>query len=363
MNNFALELPYNSVSFGQISTLLSREIWNLKLNPCIFPIGNTDISCQTNISQDFIQWLQNSLNSSTKKHSRKTPIFKLWHLPSSLQSYSDKQILYSFYELDNPTEEEINIVKNNHKVIFSNDYTVNIFKNYGCDNVIKIPLAFDKYNFSVLNKTYFTDGRITFNFCGKVEITRKRTAKVIQSWIKKFGNNTKYFLNCAIWNVHITPEQNQQIINEICGGQRYFNIQFLGYMPSNGQVNDYYNSGDIMISMGTEGYGLPLFNSLCLGKHAVALNCAGHKEYCNNENTVLVNPCAKIPVYDNMFFRQGQPYNQGSVYDFNEDEFISACELAINRVQKDKINHAGLKLQNEFNSEKFANQIIEEITK
>ena len=52
------------------------------------------------------------------------------------------------------------------------------------------------------------------------------------------------------------------------------------------------------------------FHSVAMGKHSVTLNASGYKQWANEENSVLVNPSGKVPVYDGMFFHEGQPYNQ-----------------------------------------------------
>ncbi len=361
MNEFALNIPYNSVSFGQLGQLISREIASKGLNPCIFPIGQVDLSAQDNLPQEYANWLQNNINKSLKTHRRENNVLKLWHINGSLESISNNQILLTFWECDSPTAEELNIIRNNKKVIVTNEYTKNILEEYGCKNIVKVPLAFDKYNFMKLDKKYFNDGRINFLFPGKFEITRKRTVKVIQAWIKKFGNNPKYFLNCAIHNVFIPQDQLNNLYNQILGGNKVGNVQFLNYMPKNSQVNDCINSNEIVIGMGTEGWNYPLFHALCLSKHVVALNVAGHKEFCNAENSVLVSPSAKIPIYENMFFHPNQPFNQGNCYDFSEDEFIAACEEAIKRVENNPTNENGAKLQEQFSSEKLVDTLLKEI--
>ena len=66
---------------------------------------------------------------------------------------------------------------------------------------------------------------------------------------------------------------------------------------------------------GGEGWGLPEFQSACLGKHAVLLNASAYKDWANDKNAVLVEPSGKRDVYDGMFFHEGQPYNQGQVYE------------------------------------------------
>ena len=359
--DFTLNLPLNGVSFGQVSVALLREFYKKELSPLILPIGgNVDLATQE-IDDDFRMWIESRINEGLRKHSRNTPTFKLWHINGSLESYSNNQVLLSFYELDQPTEVELNIVKNNSKVLFTSQQTVDCFKNYGIENVDLLNLGFDKYNFKKIDKKYFSDDRIVFNMVGKFE-KRKHHQKVISSWAKRFGNNNKYFLQGAIYNNFISQEDNQKIVNTILSGQKLFNINFYGFLPKNKLYNDFLNSGDVVLSMsGGEGWGLPEFHSVALGKHCVALNASGYKQWANEENSVLVQPSQKIPVYDGMFFHEGQPYNQGNIYDFKEDEFINACEEVIKRVEENRLNEAGLKLQSEFTYENTANQIIQHL--
>jgi glycosyltransferase involved in cell wall biosynthesis len=355
--DIALNIPLNNVSFGQTSFALIKNLYKRNFNAKIFPIGNVDLSSQK-VDNDLGLWIKNSIDQSLSSFSRKEKIFKLWHLMGSLESFSEKQVLMSFYELDSPTKQEINIVKNNYKTIFTSKYTCDIFKSVGCDNVEYIPLFFDKNNFNVKQKQYFQDGRITFNLVGKLE-KRKNHKMVIQSWLKKYGNNPKYFLQCAIFNPFLKAEDQQNLINSILEGKRYFNISFLGFMESNETYNDYLNSGDIIIGMsGGEGWGLPEFHSLAIGKHGVILNAHVYKDWANEENACLVDSCGKIEAYDNMFFHKGAVTNQGNIYMFKEEDFIDSCEKAIKKFESNKINENGLKLQEQYTSDNTLSQIL-----
>ena len=71
-----------------------------------------------------------------------------------------------------------------------------------------------------------------------------------------------------------------------------------------------------------------------------------------------VKPNGKMPVTDQIFFKQGEMWNQGQGFSWEEDAFIHACEQAITRVEKDPINHEGLKLQEQFSKEKFVDNIL-----
>ncbi|MBM4225858.1 MAG: glycosyltransferase, partial [Gammaproteobacteria bacterium] len=355
-------LPINTTSFGQTSCLIARTLFDKIKNGelsdddySIAPLGNVDISTQ-NLPEDFQKWLQNKINKHLSSHRATTPTFKLWHLNGALDRLSEKQTLLSFYELDQPTAEEINAVKNNN-TLFSSNYTISNFKSLGAQSKF-LPLAFDSYNFFKTDKTY-SPGRIVFNLCGKLE-KRKHHSKIIQAWVKKFKNDHRVHLQCAIYNPFLKPEDNNAVLNNILNGQKPFNVSFLPFMGKNSIYNDFLNSANIIIGCsGGEGWGLPEFTSLCLGKHAVIMNAHAYQEWAEEKNCVLLNPSGKIPAYDGMFFHQGAPFNQGDIFNFDEEEFISKCETAIAKYQASPNNEEGEKLKTKFTKENLLTKIIE----
>lgn len=357
MRDFSLHLPINSVSFGQVSVALLREFHARGLEPSLFLISNqNDLSAQENVSEDFQKWLTSCVNKSYSQHSRLNPVFKLWHLNGSLESFSEKQVLFSFHELDRVTDTEKNIARNN-TLIFSSTYSKEVFESNGVENVQQIPLGFDKDNFYVKEQTYLKD-KIVFNLTGKLE-KRKNHKKAIQAWIKKYGDNKDYVLQCAISNPFLKQEDFSRLVNDILGGKNYFNVNFIGSMQKNSLYNDYLNSANIIIgASGGEGWGLPEFQSVAMGKHSVILNATGYKDWANNENSVLFETKEKVPVYDGIFFHEGQTMNQGSIYTFDEDEFITACETAVERYKSSPINENGLLLQKKFTYKNTVDKII-----
>lgn len=356
---FSLNFPINGVSFGQVSTLILRELYtrNPQSFPPLFLIGDkTDLSSQ-GASPHFFNWIQECTNQSYLNHSRDIPCFKLWHFTGGFESPSKVHNLITFYELDSPTPSEKNVAKSCDNLFFTSKYTQEVFENYNIKSKV-IPLAFDKSNFKRLDKKYFEDERITFNLCGKFE-NRKNHKKIIKAWVKKYGNNSKYSLQCAIYNPFLSEPQNKQLFAESLEGESVYNVNFLGHMVQNELYNDFLNSGDIIIGMsGGEGWGLPEFQSVGIGKHAVILNATGYKEWASDSNSVLVEPSGKKEVYDNIFFKKGESFNQGSIFDFNDDDFISGCEESIKKVEKDRINHEGLKIQEEFTASRMVDALL-----
>lgn len=366
MEKLAFELPQNSVSFGQIGILILRELFEQeKLNGqkyeiSLFPIGGIDLKSQTP-NPDFENWIKAKIQYGLENHDRNIPCFKLWHLNGGLSSYSNKQTLLSFYELDSPTPAEINCAKNNNTV-FTSQYTCDVFKKVGVETSY-LPLAFDSYNFKVVNKKFHFDDRIVFLLPGKVE-KRKHTEKVIKSWIKKYGNNPKYSLQCAIFNPFLGRNQeeinhnNNQIIAKMVSGNKPFNCQFYPLMQENVIYNEFLNSTDIIIGMGTESWNMPCHHAVAMGKHAIMLNCNGHKDWATQENSVLVEPSGMEPAADGVFFQQNGQFNTGNIFSFTEDSFIEGCEKAVQRVEKNRVNEAGFTLQKTFSKEKFLDNIL-----
>jgi antibiotic biosynthesis monooxygenase (ABM) superfamily enzyme len=95
-----------------------------------------------------------------------------------------------------------------------------------------------------------------------------------------------------------------------------------------------------------------------VGKHAVVLNAHAYKEWANEKNATLVQPTGKIDSEDGMFFRKGEAFNQGTIFDFDEDDFISACEEAIKKAESDRVNREGLKIQEDFHVSKTTDALL-----
>jgi hypothetical protein len=351
MKNIIYKGPINSLSFGNVSINLLKEMYKLDLDLAFFPIGKVDLSSFDNKDKDFLSWIKESIDDRYKKIERNSTTLQMWHLNGCENRISSKQILYTFYELNQPTESEINLAKMQDKVVFSSSYAQSSFRGSSF-----APLGFDNY-FHKTNKSYMPD-KIHFGLMGKFE-KRKHTEKIIKTWIKKYGNNYNYQLTCCINNPFFKKEQMESLINNLLGGARYGNINFLPFLPHNSQVNDFINSIDIDLGgmSGAEGWNLPSFNATCLGKWSIVLNSTSHKDWANKENCILVEPNGEEKVYDNIFFHEGSNFNQGSIYTFNENDLISAMEKAEKLCKID--NKEGIKLKEKFTYKNTLEKILE----
>jgi hypothetical protein len=357
-----LHVPFNAVSFGQISTALAREAFRQKIDTNIFPIGgNVDLSVYK-IDQQFGSWLQNSINNSQKKHSRNNISTKLWHINSSLESVSKEQNLITFLETSECTDNEINILKNQRNVFVTSNYTKRIIEDYGLKNIKYLELGFDHDNFFDKKKSYYGEDIIVHGLFGKWEPCRKAHGKILRAWASKYGNNPKFRLHAALFNPFLKPEDQMNMINHELQGKRYHNIIFLPFLKTNEEFNDTINSIDIIISLSRgEGRDLPTYHAVGLGKYCVGLRAHAYLDYLNDDNSILINPNGRIKAEDGMFFHgDNSPFNRGSFYDWSDADMIESLEIANKKFISNKINKNGLKLQ-ENTYKNTLNYLLKEI--
>jgi len=349
-----VEAALNNLSFGNVSVNILKQLYKKNIEIGLFPISDINIDAFS-LDQDFKKYIEDAVNSRYKFLSEDIPSLKLWHINGADNRKNKNQFLYTFYECNQPTEIETAIVANQEKTIFSSTYARDHFLNKGLENCEAVPLGLDD-TFKVTNKTYMQDC-VHFGLMGKYE-NRKHTQKIIQTWLKKYGNNNKYLLTCCINNPFFQPEQMKGLINQTLQGKHYNNINFLPHLATNSEVNEYLNSIDIDLGglSGGEGWNLPSFNATCLGKWSVVLNSTSHKDWATKENSILIEPSGEIAVSDGVFFNQNQPFNQGTFYSWTEEEAISAMELAESKVGQ--VNTEGVKMGDKMTYEKTVDSIL-----
>ena len=348
--------PINSLSFGNVTINMLRELHKLDQKTCFFPVGNNlDFDAYDKLSEDCKSWITDSYHNRLKNLNKDNSSLKMWHLMGSESTVGSRSFLYTFYECDQPTETEVNLSSMHEKTIFSSSHSEECFKSKGLTNTEYIPIGFDE-DFFETGKEYLGE-KINFGLVGKFE-KRKHTAKILKLWAEKYGDNPDYQLTCCITNPFFKEDQMKLVIASALGGKTYKNINFLPHLKTNSEMNELYNSIDINLSglSGAEGWNLPAFNSTCLGKWSIVLNATSHKDWATEENSIIVNPSSQEEIYDNIFFKKDDNFNQGNFNIFSDEDFYSATEKAIS-VCKSK-NTEGVKLKETFNYSNTINQIL-----
>jgi hypothetical protein len=355
MKTLLVEAPINSLSFGNVSYNILRELSKRNIEVGLIPTGNVDVSAYK-ADASFSSWIKESINKSWDIVASKAPSFKLWHLNGALDRKSHKQNLLTFYETSEPTFQEVSTCKSQDRTLFSSTYAKDLFESAGCGNCSFVPMGFDQDFFKTGKK--YLEGVVHFGLMGKFE-KRKHTEKIIRAWLKKYGNDNRYQLSCCVTNPFFKPEQMQAVIASVLQGKRYTNINFLPYLKTNSEVNEFLNAVDIDLTglSGAEGWNLPSFNATCLGKWSIVLNATSHKDWANDQNSILIEPSGQEPIYDSFFFSEGSAYNQGNMFSWNEDDVIAAMQTAVSKVSS--VNTNGIELGKKLTYANTVDRILE----
>lgn len=352
--------PINSLSFGNVSVNILRELFKKNIDLIFFPIGDkVDFEAYDRIDHEFLKYIQDAANNRFHKIDKDIPSLKLWHIYGSETRYAKNQALFTFHEVSQLTEIERKLLNLQDNVFVTSNYTKNIFETNNINNVSFVPLGFDN-DFYLTGKTYLED-KIHFGIMGKFE-QRKNTARIIKTWLKLFGNNSKYQLSCAVTNPFLDKNKFQNEMIKLFEGKQYNNINFIPYMQTNAEVNDYLNSIDIDLGglSGGEGWNLPSFNATALGKWSVVLNATAHKDWATKNNSILIEPSSLKDCYDDVFFKKDQPFNQGQFFNISDEEMENVILQSASFAKKP--NNEGLKLQKDFTYEKTVETILRVIS-
>ena len=358
-----LSLPINSTSFGNISVGFLYELYLRKDNNFIlFDIGQPDLRVfnKLNNNDDFINFINGLRANPLERYSREMSHFRLWHINGSSDSPSNKNTLLTFYELDSPTPTEINILNNQSNVIVTSDYTKEILSDHVDVPIHVVPLFFDDLHYSINNERSKIPAEVCVWTIGPIKWERRKwTEKVIKAWTKKYANNNNHILKISCYNPFINPEGNNAFLAQALNGVKPVNVSIQPYMETLIECNNFLNSTDIILDgAGAEGWSLPSFTALCLGKHGLIHNATGMKMWADEKNSVLVESESKESAIDGIHFHSNQPFNQGNIFSWSEDKWIEGMEKVYERWKKNKVNEEGVKLREKFSRKKFVDGIL-----
>lgn len=351
LSPFALMAPVNALSLGNVTVSLMRELFRRNEPFVWFPMHGhpPDLSAQLP-DPVFEQKLHAAMVGAHHRYSRKSPALLHWHVNGALSSPSaNGNHLLTYMELDQLTPSEVNVLKQQAKVYVSSSFTAQVMAQYGI-SATYVPLGFDAHNFRGLDQRPRIEGATSFLLAGKWE-KRKGHAQVLRAWAKRYGNNARYRLNCAVHNTFLgrNPEEawanTVNRVMEALGGKHYWNIVLHPWAPDNATYNVTLQSSEIVIAMsGGEGRDLPCYHATALGAWPVAMRAHAYLDYLNDTNAVLVSPNGKQPAADGVHFAQNGPFNVGNLFTFDDDAFIAACEEAEKRAAVG-LNTVGMALQ------------------
>jgi glycosyltransferase involved in cell wall biosynthesis len=288
---------YGVTSFNILKSLLS-----LGYDIHLFPIGNPQVQSQED--KNLVVDLINRANNIYSKHS---PFFKIWHqFDLATRIGSGKYGALVFFEIDKMNPIEINSMNNTDCVFVASRWAKEILEANNINTKIVVsPLAVNMSIFKSILDVDRQDNTYRFINIGKWEI-RKGHDFLIEAFNAAFTEND----NVELWMMNHNPflsEQQNNVWHNLYSSSKLKNkIKFIPRVDKHSDVAKIISQTDCGIFPArAEGWNNELLEVMAMNKPVITTNYSAHTEYCDKNNSFLIDINKLCPAKDDHFFKGG----------------------------------------------------------
>lgn len=348
-----INAPVNTTSYGYVSSNVIKELKKLNHDLRFIPIGQTvpDEEIIPDIKDVLLRW----------DYSFDAPCLKIWH-QNDLGAFYGKgiRIAMPIFELEKFNSIEKHSLKNPDKLFACSNWAKNVIEDQVPEqegNVSVVPLGVDTNIFQPC-KSLDNDKTIFGNF-GKFE-TRKGHDVLPEIFNKAFEKDDNVILTMMPHNFFLTQEETNEWVNKYKNTKLGDKILFFNRQKSQKMVYNIMSQIHCGIFPSkAEGWNLEALEMLACGKPIIITNATAHTEFCNNENSHLIEMNSGYePAKDVKFFDGSFEWKK-----FGSDEVDQAVEHMryIHKANMEgnlKVNTAGINTANKYSWKNMAHKII-----
>lgn len=345
--------PINTLGYGVAGLNIFKELIK-NVHASLFCIGNPEIYNK----DDHDAVLFGMQNAQLFEYN--APCIKIWHQHGMAEFIGrGERIGFPFFELDEFSKIEKHHLKSLDKIFVTSKWAKNICINQlNVDDKIVhvVPLGVDINIFqpNILNDEE-QEKTIFFN-CGKWEI-RKGHDVLCDIFCSAFDkdDNVELWMMCD--NPFLDKEESDKWKSLYLESKLGDKIKFINRVKSHNEVYNIMQKIDCgVFPSRAEGWNLELLEVLACGKHVITTNYSAHTEFCDNNNSHLVDIQCTEKAYDGKWFL-GNHGNWAKISQKEIDLFVDYMRS----VHKNKkcINFAGIATGNTFTWEDTAKKVLE----
>lgn len=352
-----INAPVCTTSYGYVSSNLIKELKNLGHDIRFIPIGQTvpEEEMLSEIKDSLLRW----------DYSFDAPCLKIWH-QNDLGAFYGKgtRIGMPIFELEEFNEIEKHSLKNPDKLFVCSEWAKNVIEDQVPEqigNVSVIPLGVDNNIFKPIDLPY-VDKTIFGNF-GKFE-TRKGHDVLPEIFNKAFEKEDDVLLVMMPTNPFLTQQDHDSWIRKYKESKLGDKIVFVGRQKSHRMVYNIMSQIHCGIFPSrAEGWNLEALELLACGRHLIITNATAHTEFCNKENSNLIEMNSGYEsAQDKVFFNGQFEWRK-----FGQNETDQAVEHMrnIHTLRKDgklSLNKAGIQTGEKYSWKNSAIKIQGEIS-
>lgn len=337
-------LGYGNVSYNTAIALSS------KFQCSLFPIGKPFLTVQPN--KIHRRRLQEMLNHY--EFDKNSPCLTIWHEFDLIPNHigTGKMIGMPYWEINTLDAKRILNMSYCDDLIVSSQWAKEICERGSVISKIHvIPPGVDNNIFAPIKQPL--DDKYHFFNIGKLE-KRKGHDILHLAFQKAFDNVDDVCLHMMVYNPFINQEEYkhfQKQYRETLGDK----VQFIEPVNTDEKLSSIINDFHCgVFPSRSEGFGLPILQSLACGKGIITTNYSAITEFCNKENSILMEVDEFEPAIDNKWF-----FGDSQWAKLNIDDLVHCLRSAYTARLGSSINNEGIITARKFTWENTAQKIYE----
>lgn len=299
MKKLNVNCPINGTGYGITSKNIIKALDKLKVDISLFPIGQ-QVQIETQEEKDVIEKMLNNSNN----FNRKSPCLKIWHQHDLATKVGDGDYyVFPFFEIDKLSTREVHHINSADYVFSASKWGKNILEANGVTAKINVvPLGVDLDIFKAPNKIKIENPNYIFFHIGKWEV-RKSQDVLIQAFNAAFETTDNVELWMLPSNPFLQKEEEQKWIDLVTNSKLKDKIKIYNRLPTHYHLAEFIFNCDCGVFLSrAEGWNNEIPESMAMNKPIIATNYSAHTEYCNKDNSFLVDIDETEPANDGKWF-------------------------------------------------------------
>ncbi len=343
--------PINNLGYGVAGYNIFKSLLALHRTTALYPISTPEF-----IDSAIQSGLDNRFDVTIK------PCVKIWHQNDLFQFVGHgEHIGFPIFELTEFSEEEKLSLSHCDKIYVCSEWAKSIILDqmighfFDDGRVHVVPLGVDAELFQPA-----LSGRkpTVFLNCGKWE-KRKGHDILLECFNSAFTQDD----DVELWMMCDNPfigKSNQDWQNLYKSSPLGDKIRIIPRQQSHQDVYNIMKQADCgVFPSRAEGWNLELLEMMACGKKVIATNYSAHTEFCNKDNTLLVDIEKLEPAYDGVFF-SGACGQWANIGDPQKEQIVNHMRsVHVNKKENHLcLNEEGIKTAIHFSWENSAKEVI-----
>lgn len=349
--------PINQLGYGITSLNVLKALQNEGVNVALFPIGQPQITTEEDAER-----VKTAVESS-RFFNPHAACIRIWHQHDLAQFVGcGKHIGFPIFELDTFNDLENHHLKSCDGLFVCSQWAKDVCVSNGVTNhqhtdsnyhtTEVVPLGVDTMIFKPCPPN--DSPKTVFFNCGKWEV-RKGHDILYKAFRLAFDgiNDVELWMMCE--NPFNTPQEESRWTNLYNHSQ----IKLIPRVQTQKEVYNIMKEIDCgVFPSRAEGWNLEALEVMACGKQLIITNYSAHTEFCNSNNSLLVEIDDKEPAFDGKWF-----FGQGNWAKMQERQVQDLAKhmLAVYNLKKsngDITNYQGIETAKQYSWKKSAESIL-----